>query len=540
MSTVKQAGFAFLILAILTCAGLPAYAQILPQSNKTGDVKASKPADPLGRDTPRGAVAGFLSAMSDNDTEKAAHYLDIKNLSPSRRAVDGPVLAEGLQTLLDKGGRINPPAMLSGEEAGKQGDDLPDDIDKIGTVHSGDKDVDVLLQRVSGDKDSQVWLFSTQTVSQIKTLQKDLEEPLIDRVLPGFLIENKWYGAPVGHWLSVIAIFILSYGATWIAMHAVAGLLRRWLFKDKTRKNVIDAFIVPLSLYLAVWVFSLSCLYAGISILLRQYFGQLNIIIAWVSLALLLWRLIDVFTELMQKRLIRNGRFRGFSSIISFVRRIVKFFFVVLVLIIILDNLGVDVTAGLAALGIGGIALALGAQKTLENFIGSVAIVIDHPIHIGDFCKIGDNTIGTIEDIGMRSTRVRTNDRTVITIPNGVLSTQQIENFARRDKILITNKLRIRYDARPDQIQDLVRRINDIFAATPKIIQDPLAARFTGFIPEAMIIELFVYVSTPDFNEFLRVQQDVMLKIMDAVEASGCSFALPIQTFLQRPPAQAQ
>ncbi|MDB5491808.1 MAG: mechanosensitive ion channel protein MscS [Micavibrio sp.] len=523
------------MIATLLLATVTAEAQLLPKNTTQEKTEKDKPSDPLGRDTPRGTVAGFLSAVSDNDFEKAAQYLDTRSISRrSRKTAD---LAKDFGTLLDKGGRINPPAMLNGDTSGKQNDDLPDDTDKIGTIHSGNKDVDVLLQRIADETNQQIWVFSTQTVSQIAVLQKNIEDPLINSFLPSTLIEDKWYGAPIGHWLAVIIIFILSYGITWIVMRGIIRAMHHLFLKNKTGKNVVDAFIAPISLYLAVWVFGLSCSYAGITILLRQYFGQLNVIIAWVALALLLWRLIDVFASMIQKRLSRNGRFKSFSSIIFFTRRITKFFFVVLTLILILDNLGVDVTAGLAALGIGGIALALGAQKTLENFIGSVAIILDHPIHIGDYCKIGDNTVGTIEDIGMRSTRVRTNDRTVITIPNGTLSTQQIENYARRDRILMTNKLRIRYDARPAQVKDLVNRINEIFAATPQIIQDPLAARFTGFIPEAMIIEIFVYVATADFNEFLRVQQDVMLQIMDAVEASGCSFALPIQTFL---PKQAQ
>lgn len=527
-----------MVIGVLGGMSIEAEAQLgLAAAPAPAKTDAAPPADELGRDTPRGTVAGFLAAVGEDDMQKAAKYLDLSNLTSSRRTAKGPDLADGLKELLDKGGNLNPPAILSGDAVGKLNDDEPDDIDKVGTISSGGKTVDVLLQRVTDDNDKQVWLFSAQTITQVPALEADLKDPLIDRIFGGWWMDTRWHGAPIAHWLSVVIIFALSYGVSWIFIHMLAAVLQRYSFREKMKRHVVDAFITPLSLYTAVWVFSFSCVYAGISVIVRQYFGQLNVVIAWISLALLLWELIDVGAEFAQKQMSRTGKFKSFSSIVSFVRRITKFFFIVITAIVVLDMLGVNVTAGLAALGIGGIALALGAQKTLENFIGSVALILDHPFHIGDFCRIGDSATGTIEDIGMRSTRVRTNDRTVITIPNGNLSTLVIENYSRRDRILMANKMRIRYDARPEQIADLVQRVKDIFVETPKIIQDPMAVRFLGFTPEALIVEIFVYVATSDFNEFLRVQEEVMQKIMNAVAASGCYFALPLQTFL---PPRAQ
>lgn len=528
--------FPVLIFCLMLALPTSIHAQVLQASSAQGEKapEESKPVDALGRETPRGTVEGFLKAVADEDMGKAAEYLDLSSLPSARRRVRGPLLAEELQSLLDQSGWLAPAAILSADPEGKQGDDLAPDTDKIGTIRNGEKSVDVLVQRVSGEENGpQVWLIAAQTVGQIPAMVEGLGEPPVNKVLPTFLIDRKWHGAPVGHWLAVLVIFAVSYSASWIVVHALARGARRIGPKREVQEKAhfIDAFIIPMSLYLAVWVFSISGVFVGISVIVRQYFGQLNIIVAWTSLALLLWRLIDVGAEIAQKRMSRAGRYHGFSSIIFFVRRLTKFVFAILLGILILNSWGVDVTAGLAALGIGGIALALGAQKTLENFIGSLSIVLDQPVHIGDFCKIGDTT-GTIEDIGMRSTRVRTNDRTVVTIPNGDLSTLRIENYARRERFLLHTKLRIRYDARPDQIRDLTHRLKDMLAKAEKVAQDPAAVRFIGFSPEALVIEIFVYITTADHPEFLRVQENIMLQIMEAVEASGCYFALPSQTFL--------
>src|SRR5690606_16560419 len=171
----------------------------------------------------------------------------------------------------------------------------------------------------------------------------------------------------------------------------------------------------------------------------------------WVAAGFFLWHFSDLFVTGVERQLARRERFE-LTSVLSFVRRILKFFFAFLILILVLNSFGINVTAGLAALGIGGIALALGAQKTLENFIGSLSIIADRPLHVGDFCKIGDVS-GTVIDIGMRSTRLRTNDQTMVTIPNGALSSQTIENFSRRPRYLLNRRMILRYDATPGQIR---------------------------------------------------------------------------------------
>jgi MscS family membrane protein len=195
----------------------------------------------------------------------------------------------------------------------------------------------------------------------------------------------------------------------------------------------------------------------------------------------------------------------------------------------VLSTFGFNVSTWLAALGIGGIALALGTQKTVENFVGSVTLIADHPVHVGDFCKAGD-VVGTIEQIGMRTTRIRTGDRTVISIPNGEFSSMKIENFAPRDKFLFDPVLGLRYETTPDQIRYLLVTLRSMLYAHPKVNPDPARVRFAGFGPDALRLEFWVYINTTSNDEFLEVQEDLLLRIMDIVNASGTGLAFPSQT----------
>ncbi len=535
----------FLVLTFLCALSAPlqarATAAVATDAATTEEAATAEPPAPpidsIGRSSPRGLVEGFLAAIGNENFEKAAQYLDMGNISDRQRSIKGAKLAQDLQTLLDRGGWFTPSAMLSSAREGKlDGDDPETDItDIIGGIQTDGGAIDMLAKRVTDKDGKEIWVISKETLNQIPTLvtASANTEPVINSVLPDFLLEHKWGGAPAGHWIAVVFLLVMSYSLAWFLMKGFLALIKKvWKKRcNVSGVHILDTLHLPLSLYSAVWIFGLSSFFLDISVLVRQHTSQLNVIVAWLAIAIFLWRLVDVFAETAQRRIGGNARFYGFSSILYFFRRLIKIAFGVIVLFIILDNMGVDVTAGLAALGIGGIALALGAQKTLENFIGSLAIVIDQPVHIGDYCKIG-GVAGTVEDIGMRSTRLRTNDRTLVTIPNGDLSNQTIENYARRNRFLINKKFSLRYDTKSAQVRKVVERITQILKTEEAVSEERLPVRFIGFNADGLLMEIFCYVNVADNTEFLRIQEDLMLKILDAVEENGAFFAIPSQTFL--------
>ena len=215
----------------------------------------------------------------------------------------------------------------------------------------------------------------------------------------------------------------------------------------------------------------------GVSIVARQYLSRGLEIFGWIALAWIAWRIVDALTEYAIERMTYRGRISMLSAI-AFARRSLKIAIVTLAAIAALDALGFNVTTGLAALGIGGIAIALGAQKTMENFVGSLTLIADQPVRVGDVCKFGD-TVGTVEDIGMRSTRIRTPGRTVVSIPNGQFASIQIENYTRRDKFWINPVLELRYETTSAQIRTIIDGIRDILLKNPDIYDDPARVRLS-------------------------------------------------------------
>ena len=494
--------------------------------------------DPLGRETPEGLVQGFLDAVADENYERAAQYLDLRRFTDAQAKTRGPELARTLQQLIDQGGWFVPRLQLSGEILGRRDDNLAQELEKVGGVRTTSGIVDLLAERVTGIESYPIWLMSSVTVANIPTLIETTTAGLLDRILPQVLVKTRWAGVPLGHWGALVGLAGLAYLVAWILTTSCGYLLHRlWRGRaDGPAHRILEAAALPFRLYLAVWIFALSAFFLGVSIVARKQFGLGAEIVAWMSVAWLLWRIIDGLSEASVERMSKSGHV-GALSAVSFFRRFGKGALLVVVVVATLDTLGVDVTAGLAALGIGGLAVALGAQKTVENFVGSLTLIADQPIRVGDFCRFGD-TLGTVEDIGMRSTRVRTLQRTVVAIPNGDFSSLQIENYSRRDRFWFHPTLGLRYETTPDQIRNLLVELRSLLYAHPCVDPDPARVRFLGLGEDSLKLEIFAYVHAKDYGGFLEIQEDLTLRIMEIVAAGGASFAFPSRTlYLAQDPA---
>jgi len=193
------------------------------------------------------------------------------------------------------------------------------------------------------------------------------------------------------------------------------------------------------------------------------------------------------------------------------------------------DRLGLPLYGIVAGLGVGGLAIALAAQPSIENLIGGLSLFADKPIRVGDFCQYGTE-VGTVEAIGIRSTRIRGLDRTMTTIPNAVLSKMPVVNYALRDRMLIKTVISLRYETTPEQLRYVLAKLRELLLAHPKVTPEPARVRFAGFGECSLNLDLFAYVGTKDWNEFLGIQEDIYLRIMDVVAASGTGFAFPSQT----------
>jgi MscS family membrane protein len=513
---------------------LAAHAAAQTLTDPTGGSAAEPPAqaDVLGRDTPQGLVSGLISALGAGDYERAARYFETEGVTtPGGWTVSGAALAERFQEVLDRAGTVTTPAELSADATGHLDDGFAEDIERFGTLNvPGESATALLAARVERDS-KPVWLVSAKTLREVSGAAEAAGgaaagRSLIDRFPRGPVI----WGVPMSHWAAILLAALAAFVIAWL-LTAPRRLVVRALkarFSDTQLTHFIEAAAGPVRLILAAMIFGLLLRSTGVSIVARYHATFVAQIIGLFAFAWLLWRVSDAAGVLILGQMSRRGRLTAYSAV-SFLNRAFKAFLILILLAILLSAFGVNVTTALAAFGLGGLAIALGAQKLFENLIGSLTVIADRPVRIGDFCRFGD-ALGTVEDIGIRSTRIRTLDRTVLTVPNGEFSSLHIENFSQRDRFWFSHTLNLRYETSTDQIRYLLQELRAMLYAHPKIDPDPARVRFVRLGAHSLDLELYAYVNAEDFNDFLEVQEDLLLRCMEIVEQSGAGFAFPSQT----------
>lgn len=527
--SVKRLVSSLLLLAALLINSNAVTAQLLGSAKNTTEEPAKAPEDSLGRRTPQGTVNGFIKAIGEQNYLRASQYLVLSKRS-YRKTTERIRIVKTFQQLLDQGGNLSPSSIISNKETGRTDDDLATGVDLVGNISTGKETIQLYVENQSDDSQPALWFFSAETVESILSADIRGEKTFLDRILPHYLKERKLGNVPIGHWAVVVVMTILSYLLARILIFVIGFVIQKLWKKADTENGtaIIEALTLPVHMYLTVILFVAFTQRMGISIVVRQRFSIIIITIGIVAFLILLWRMTDFVSMFARSRMSRKGRISAISAIL-FLSRTTKAAIVFVGIIAILGIIGVDVTAGLAALGIGGIALALGAQKTIENFVGSVSLIADQPLRVGDYCRV-DDIKGTVESIGMRSTTLRTSARTIVTIPNGQLSASKIENFAHRDRFIFNPVFTFRMETTPDQMRYLLVELRSLLYAHPAVLNSPPVVRFTGITADALKVEITAYIEALNFDISQEVQEDILLRMMDIIEASGTSLAYPSQT----------
>ncbi len=482
----------------------------------------------LTRATPREVVEGYLTASRAGDYELAAQYLNLANIPAAKREVEGPKLARELKLVLDQTLWVDLES-LSNEPGGDTEDGLPAGRDRVGTIKSerGPVDVFVVLARVTPEK--RAWLISSTTLARVPQLYKEFGYGPLGEILPRYMFQP--YGdLELWQWLGLLVVLVLAYTFGLVVSSMILRLGRRVVARTETSLDdrVLKLVSGPLTATVSVGFLYAGLLFLRLSVGTQRLMSGLCQALIVITLAWLALRIVDLVSELIERTFTERGETTAIT-VVPVARRVIKVFLILIALLSGLQNLGYNVTGLIAGLGIAGLAVALAAQKTFENFFGALSILVDRPVQRGDFCRFGDK-IGTIEDIGLRSTRIRTLDRTLVTVPNSEFSVLQLENFAARDRIRFFTILGLRYETTADQLRHLLIELRRLLISHPRVHPDPARVRFVSFGAYSLDVEVYAYVSTSDWNEFLAVREDLMLRIIDVVEASGTSFAFPSQT----------
>lgn len=485
--------------------------------------------DPLKRSTPRSAIYNFLQACHDNKLSIAEQYLELSRA----HANQGRELAQQLCTVLDRDQQFEVDH-LSNASTGNLADGLPLDIDNLDTFQLNGQTIPLELHR-SNQAGADIWLVSGESLVHVPQLFASLGESPFERKLPAPLVETKLIGTSLWVWLALVGLAlilsVLSRLLSKIVLVLAKPLISR--YAKSVQQYRVQAFIDPLRLLVSVAVFRVCMVTIAPSALLRDYIFEMLTLLFVLGAASLVMRVVDVISDQLISRL--DSRQRALSSsVIPLFVRIVKICIFCFAVLQILYRWGYPTSTILAGLGVGGLAVALAAQKTLENLFGSVSVITDRPVLVGDFCQFGGQ-VGTVEDIGLRSTRIRTLDRTVVTIPNSVFSTMTLENYSKRDRMWFHPTLHLRRDTTPEQIGEMMDAVKRILEQHEQVDASGIPLRFTKITKESYDVDIFAYVLTADYNRFLEVQSELLLKIMEAARDLNVGFAVPFQESVAAP-----
>jgi MscS family membrane protein len=476
-------------------------------------------------DSPRASLTRYLELCRDGRWADAAAYLDV----PEGRRAEAADLTRRLKAVLDEHVWFDL-ERVSSDSAGDTADGLPEDSELLGVIPGRSAVPEPVRMVRAGEGAGARWVFDRATVDHIDEWYAELGNRWMLDVLPSVLLEPGFGDLLWWQWLALPVLVVLAWLIGFLLSRTTSGLLNRLAARTASTWDdvVLDRVRAPLTLAWGLAVFymlvPLLGLYAPAEDMIQRTLAVgLYLVFFWSLL-----RTVDVLGQY----LLKSGwadEHPASRALVPLGGRVVKLAIVAMGIVAMLGELGFSVASLVTGLGIGGLALALAFQKTGENVFGAFAIGVDQPFRVGDFVKIEDFS-GTVETIGMRSTRIRTLDRTLVSLPNGRLAEMRLETFAVRDRIRLNTSIGVLYSTTADQMRAVLTGCEKVLRDHPRIWPDRVVVRFAGFGPSSLDIEIMCWFLTSDIHEFREYRQEVFLGFMEVVEKAGTSFAFPTRT----------
>lgn len=486
---------------------------------------AEKPKDTLGRTTPRGTVFGFLQTAQKGKYKEATQYLQLSNYE---RLSTGAELARKLHALMDNAflGRVG--ALTYQEDGTIQPGVSPDHVE-IGVFRLNGTATPVDLVRISDPQSGDIWLFSSETLAHVPDLFDQIESDKLGSHLPDFL-SHRILNTPLWRWITFLLLIPISFGVIWVIVK-LADTGRRLWFHPRQRlfiDDIRDSARRPILLILTVLLHRIAVRSLGVPLLFRLYYHRTTNIILVAGIAWLAFRIVDCWSERARKRVLSSSKEQS-GSIVLLGQRILKVLVVIIAGLSMLFILGFNLTTAIAGLGIGSIALAFAAQKTLENLFGGVSIIGDQVVRVGEICRIA-NWLGTVEGISLRSTRIRTLQGTELSVPNGQLANMNLENLSRREKFLFEIRIALRQEVSPAQLRTFLTDVRMLLLKDARVGRDDFRVRFVGIGESSLDLEIFCYILTKSLEEFFAIREDLLLHILDLMATKSIRLASPVRT----------
>lgn len=406
------------------------------------------------------------------------------------------------------------------------------------------------IVKIEEGPDAGEFLISKETVKSLRRyyeLAKDLPyQPTADvglyeelRASPGPLIPKRWidglpawtrsltFGYPVWQWVALLATFLLTvvlvrrlfhWGRAWDARVEDKGGRFQFGLPVALLGTIAVVWLFRQGLNNAIWLWGIGYDVLSVGVWALTFGCAVALVIVMTS---------RLGVALMQPR---EGQKRALDPALTrLLFRLLGFVMAAFVLIYAAEFFGLSIAPLVAGLGVGGLALALAIRPTLENILGGLTLFADRPVRVGDFCRYGSE-VGMVHEIGLRSTRIRSLERTLVTIPNAEFSQMKLENFAVRDVRLLRTTLHLHLDTTMDQLRHVLGELRKLLLGHPMVTEAPARVRFADFGDYSLNVEIFAYLRCKDQDTYLAIREDILFRIADIVRQSGTDLAYPTQT----------
>ena len=516
------------LIRVLQILVLALVAPVITAQAQRGGAPAAPPAqepepvvDPLGRSTPRGTVTGFLEAARKGQVDRAAQYLNA-------RGQEVETLASQLFVVLDA--RLPARLMRISDAPEGSGTSLTPNQEIVGTiirtVGGRESEQDIVLERVTRSGSPPIWLFSRATLDVVPALHDEVVKSTTRGLVPAVLINTRIRNIRLVDVIALLLGLPAMYLITVLLNRALTPLIRRAVRGSPA--IAANALPLPARLLLVTVAASVFVANLPLSLAVRQLWSNVASLLTSITVA---WLVILANAQVERHLVQRIGpsQSTAAASLFRLLRRAVDVLIVFAAVIATLRHFGVDPTPALAGLGVGGIAVALAAQKTLENVIAGASLIFDKAVRVGDFMKMGE-VIGTVDHIGLRSTRIRTLDRTLVSVPNSQIANASLETLSARDKFWFHPIVALRFDTTPEQLGRVLEDVRRLLSEQPQVDLESVRVRFFRLGTFSLDIEVFAYLLASDWNHFLELQERLLSEITGIVNRTGASIALPAQT----------
>ena len=499
-------------------------------STEPGSGRVAKhpgPVDKFDRGVPRTSIQGFFEAAHDSDYERAARYLDLRNLPRGLNKNQGPELARQLRISVERAGLWIDFESVSTNPQGHKGDGLPAYLDSLGQIKTPKKTVEILLQRVPRKDGVLIWKVSNKTVADITLLYRHFGYKTFEEDLSKLFPDVQFLGWQVWQWAFFLVLTAVAYLFALVPTWLIGVVLER---KDTEMGRLLQDFVTgPCRIILWLLFARLAASLIGPSMTIRSVLNAGTLLIITFAFVWASMRLIDILFNWYAERL-RQIEKESAIVLLQPVKNIAKIMIAVIVALLWLDNIGFNIGTILAGLGVGGLAVALAAQDTLKNFFGTIMIFLDKPYQIGQRIVVKGHD-GVVEEIGLRSTKMRLLTGHQTTVPNDEMAKIDIENIGLRPHIRRLTNIALAYDTPVEKAENAVKIIEDILedheGMDPKF---PPRVYFNEFNRDSLNILVLYWYHPPAYWNFLAFNQRVNTQIMREFEKEGIRFAFPTST----------